>query len=198
MIDDDLKEQLRRWGYATVTRYAANDDGPSLGDSVLVHVREMGAGPKQQARDDRDLVKRDGDARLRHMARYAGIKGLTKLPAWSCDPIRARNDADRPHTRHAVVDIGIPDDLRWVDRALASMARTHLLRSIIVRTEFTVSASRTVKARMACDAYEREMAKRLGIALPPKSEEAEEVLTVRQYRYELGLALEWMRGKLAA
>lgn len=179
MIDDELKAQLKRWGYATVTRFAANDDGPSMGDSVLVSVREMGAGPKQQAKDDRDLVKRDGDARLRHMARYAGVQGLTKLPSWSCDPIRARNDADRPHTRHAVVDIGIPDDLRWIERAVFKLEQHFPMRALIIREEFCGTGTQRMKAARVAAKYQG-------------------TLTVRQYRYELNLALEWMRGKLAA
>lgn len=179
MAEDELKTQLRRWGYATVTRFAANDDGPSMGDSVLVHVREMGAGPKQKAKDDRELVKRDGDARLRLMAKAAGVKGLTKLPAWSCDPIRSRNDADRPHDRHAVVDLGIPDDLRWIERAVFRLEERFPMRALILREEFCGTGTQRMKAARVASRYEGR-------------------LSVRQYRYELQLALEWMRGKLAA
>lgn len=179
MIDDELKAQLKRWGYATVTRFAANDDGPSMGDSVLVSVREMGAGPKQQARDDRDLVKRDGDARLRHMARYAGVQGLTKLPSWSCDPIRARNDADRPHTRHAVVDIGIPDDLRWIESAVAVMSRQFPIRAAVLREEFCETGTQRAKAARVAARYGGK-------------------LSVWLYRRELAMGLEWLRMRGAA
>jgi len=222
--NDDLKTQLRRWGFMTVNRYARTWDGLSGGDSILAQAKDLAPGTRENAA--RRLAGRDGGERRRFMAEKASTQrcegcggdvgpkddacpacgmvpmgarlSLRTIPMWAVDPVRATNNASRPHENHAVIDLGIPDDLRWVDQALVSMARTHLLRSIIVRTEFTVAASQAVKARIACDEYEREMAKRLGIAIPPKTDDAAEPMTVRQYRYELSLALEWMRGKLAA
>ncbi|MEN5204496.1 hypothetical protein ABE473_08560 [Stenotrophomonas sp. TWI700] len=77
------------------------------------------------------------------------------------------------------MDGGIPDEPRWVDRALASMARQYQLRPLIVRTEFTVSASQAVKARMVAEQYGGS-------------------LTLRLYRYELSRAQDLVRGKAAA
>lgn len=126
-----------------------------------------------------DLVGRDGESRRRFMAARSGVQGMQILPTWAVDPVRAANDADKPHDNAEIaVDMGKPDDLRWVDRALASMARQYALRSLIVRTEFTVSASQAVKARMA--------------------EQYGGTLTLRQYRYELGRSLDLLRGKAAA
>jgi len=101
-----------------------------------------------------DLVGRDGTDRRRLLAAAAGVKGLRMVPMWAADPIRASNDASHPHDLPEVaVDIGIPDELRWIDRALASMERQYPLRALILRTEFTVSASQAVKARMVAEKY---------------------------------------------
>lgn len=59
------------------------------------------------------------------------------------------------------------------------MHRQYPLRALILRTEFTVSASQAVKARMVAEQY--------GGAL-----------SVRQYRYELSRGLDLMRGRAAA
>lgn len=113
------------------------------------------------------------------MAAGSGVKGLRIVPMWAADPIRSANDADRPHDNPEIaVDVGVPDELRWIDRALASMERQYPVRALIVRTEFTVSASQAVKARMVAEQY--------GGAL------------TRQYRYELGRGLDSMRGAIAA
>ncbi len=102
------------------------------------------------------------------------------VPMWAADPIRASNDADHPHDNPEIaVDVGVPDELRWIDRALASMERQYPVRALIVRTEFTVPASQAVKARMVAEQYGG-------------------VLTLRQYRYELAKATDWLRGSIAA
>src|SRR5688500_8188276 len=109
MGDDELKAQLKRWGHATVSRFALQHEGPSAGDSVLAKQRDLGLKSKLKRDDERDLVKRDGTDRRRYMAARAGVRGLTMLPLWACDPIRAANDADAPHDRApAFVDVGLP------------------------------------------------------------------------------------------
>jgi len=96
------------------------------------------------------------------------------------DPVRSTNDADKPHDNPEIaVDVGIPDELRWVEQALASMMRQHPLRALILHTEYTVSASQAVKARMVAEKYGG-------------------TLTLRQYRYELSKGTDWFRGRLAA
>lgn len=127
-----------------------------------------------------DLVGRDGESRRRLMAARSGVQGMQMLPTWAVDPVRAANDADKPHDNAEIaVDMGTPDELRWVDRALASMQRQHPLRALIVRTEFTVSASQAVKARIVAEQYGGS-------------------LSVRQYRYELGKGIDWAKGRAAA
>lgn len=102
--------------------------------------------------------------------------GVRIVPTWACDSVRASNDASRPHDNPEIaVDMGIPDDLRWVDRAVAAMARQYPLRSLIVNVEFTVAASQAVKTRMVAEQYGGR-------------------LTVRQYRYELAKAVDWLDG----
>ncbi len=88
------------------------------------------------------------------MAARSGVQGMQVLPTWAVDPVRSANDADKPDDNAEIaVDTGTPDELRWVDRALASMARQYPMRALILRTEFTVSASQAVKARMVEERY---------------------------------------------
>lgn len=173
---DPLTEELRRWGHAQVNRFALSRADRSV--HVLDKVRDHA--PLTRERALQDLVGRDGADRRRLMAASSGVKGLRIVPLWAADPIRASNDADHPHDNPEIaVDVGVPDELRWIDRALASMERQYPMRALILRTEFTVSASQSVKARMVAERY--------GGAL-----------TLRQYRYEMGKGLEWFRGRLAA
>ncbi|OEZ02301.1 hypothetical protein BIY45_01870 [Stenotrophomonas sp. BIIR7] len=173
---DPLTEELRRWGHAQVNRFALSRADRSV--HVLDKVRDHA--PLTRERAARDLVARDGGERRRFMAARSGVEGMATLPMWAVDPVRASNDADHPHDNPEIaVDTGTPDELRWVDRALASMARQFPLRALIVRTEYTVSASQTVKSRMVAEQYGG-------------------LLTLRQYRYELAKATEWFRGRLAA
>ena len=71
MGDDDLKAELKRWGHATVSRFALQHDGPSAGDSVLAKQRDLGLKSKLKRDDERELVKRDGSARRSTMAAAA-------------------------------------------------------------------------------------------------------------------------------
>jgi len=174
--EDPLLDELRRWGYAHANRYTLSRADRSR--HVLENAKDYA--PKTVEQAFSELVERDGRQRRRFMAERAGLPGLGEVPAWAVDPVRARNDADRPHDNPEVaVDIGIPDDLRWIDRALASMSRQFPLRVLVIRTEFTVAASQAVKARMVAEQYGGS-------------------LTLRQYRYELGKALDWTRGRFAA
>lgn len=173
---DPLIEELRRWGIAQANRYAYSRGDRTV--HVLQQVREHAPGTTERAL--RQLVGRDGRSRRQFMAERSGVQGMRILPVWAVDPVRAANDADKPHDNPEIaVDVGIPDDLRWVDRALASMARQYPLRALIVRTEYTVAASQAAKACMVRDQYGGS-------------------LTLRQYRYELARALDWVRGSMAA
>ena len=136
--------------------------------------------PGTRERALRDLAGRDGSSRRRFIADRSGVEGMGMLSAWAVDPVRSTNDADKPHDNPEIaVDIGIPDGLRWVEQALTSMMRQHPLRALVLHAEFTVAASQAVKARMVAEKYGGS-------------------LTLRQYRYELGKALDWFRGRAAA
>lgn len=173
---DPLTEELRRWGHAQVNRFALSRADRSV--HVLDKVRDHA--PLTRERALQDLVGRDGAERRRFMGERSGVKGMAMLPIWAVDPIRASNDADHPHDNPEIaVDVGVPDELRWVDRALASMERQYPMRALILRTEFTVSASQAVKARMVAEQYGGS-------------------LSVWQYRRELQRAVDWMGGRIAA
>lgn len=173
---DPLVEQLRQWGHAQANRYAYS--GAERSRHVLEHARDYA--PKTVERAMRDLVARDGAERRRFMAARSGVDGMQILPTWAVDPVRSSNDADRPHDNPEIaVDMGIPDDLRWIDRALASIRRQSPVRALIVHVEFTVAASQAAKAHMVAEQYGGK-------------------LSVWQYRRELQRALDWMGGRMAA
>ena len=190
---DELKDLMRAWGLATVNRYAYSRGDRTI--HVLTKVRDHAPGK----RADRELVRRDGASRRRMMAGKAQVKGLDIVPMWACSPITAANDADHPHDNPEIaVDQGIPDNLRWVDVALAKMRRESELRAIIVHTEYTESCSQGRKAAIACRRYEEALARRLGLTAPASNDDQVPALTLRQYRYELGRALDWLLGRQAA
>jgi len=189
--EDPTVQALRAWGHAQANRYALSHADRSV--HVLDKARDFAPGTKERAL--RDLVGRDGISRRRFMGERCGVDAMHILPTWAVDPIRSTNDAGKPHDNPEIaVDMGIPDDLRWVESALGALSRQYPLRAAVVRVEFTVSASQAVKARMACDAFVSEMAKRLGIDPPPGGESDRPALTVRQYRHELDAALIWMEA----
>lgn len=145
---------------------------------VLDKVRDHA--PLTRERAIQDLVGRDGTDRRRLMAAGGGVKGLRIVPLWAADPIRASNDADHPHDNPEIaVGVGVLDELRWIDRALASMERQYPMRALILRTELTVSASQEIKARMVAEKYGG-------------------TLSVWQYRRELQRGLDFMGGRMAA
>ncbi|WP_254898844.1 hypothetical protein [Stenotrophomonas sp. NA06056] len=145
---------------------------------MLEKARDMAPGTRERAL--RDLVGRDGSSRRRFMADRSGVEGMGMLPAWAVDPIRSTNDASKPPDNPEIaVDVGIPEHLRWVERALTSMTRQQPLRTMALHTEFTIAASQAVKARMVAEKYGG-------------------TLSVWQYRRELQRAVDWMGGRIAA
>lgn len=178
---DDLKEQLRRWGNATVARLAMNDDGYSTGDSVLAQQVDFGLASRRKKLDEHEIVGRDGRERRQYMARFASSEKLklSILPTWAVDPMPSRNDAGRPFDREPIpVDL-VPDELQWINRAMARLVRDMPIRAAILREEFCGTGTQQMKAARV----ERDYGGKL---------------TVRQYRYELQRALDWMEGKRAA
>ncbi|HHA2879343.1 TPA: hypothetical protein ACOFC6_003213 [Stenotrophomonas maltophilia] len=189
--DDNLTAQLRAWGFAQANRFALTYADRST--HVLEKARDMAPGTRERAL--RDLVGRDGSSRRRFMAERSGVQGLAMLPTWAVDPIRSSNDADKPHDNPEIaVDLGIPEELRWIDRAIGAMHRQSPLRAIILRVEFTSAVSQSIKARMACEQFEKEMALRLGIEPIEAPDDEPPALSVRQYRYELARAMDLLRG----
>lgn len=176
--EDILRAQLKRWGIATVNRYARRLDGPSAGDSVLAKTFKVANGKKV----DRELVKRDGSDRRAIMATAANRSrdgkgvGLVAVPKWACEPIRAANDADPPHDREPVaVDVGIPEELRWLDRAISQMERQHPIRAKCLREEFTGQGSQRIKAARVAEFLEGGF-------------------TVWMYRKEIERGVQWILG----
>lgn len=180
MQPDEMRKILKEWGIATVNRYCVSRGDRSI--HVLTQVRDFA--PKTKEKADRELVGRDGTDRRRLMA--AGIpweksgKHMDLVPMWAADPIRASNDAARPFDNPEIaVDAGIPDHLMWVEREMASLRRRYPFRELIVRTEYTISASQLVKVNMVKEEYGGE-------------------LTLRQYRMELEKSIDWFLYRMAA
>ena len=147
---DDVKAALKAWGHATVNRFALTRADRS---THVLHSNLRNLPEKHRPSEERELVKRDGRSRRLYMAGKINC-GMKIVPLWACDPVPARNDADRPHDNPEVaVDQGIPDDLRWVDAAVRQIERQNALRGLVLRTEYTVSASQKVKAKMVAETY---------------------------------------------
>lgn len=175
MPHDELVQQLRAWGEATLGRHAANEDGPpSATAHPIARAREAAPGKKQT---EFVPVGRDGEERRRFMAKRAGVKKLHILPTWAVDPIRCVETS--PGGPGAAVDQGIPENLRWIDRAMMDLYRQNQVRGVCLRMEYCGFGFQSDKAAAAARALGCE-------------------LTVRQYREELKLAREWLRGKIAA
>jgi hypothetical protein len=175
MQHDDVKRALKAWGDATVNRYAVCRSDRST--HQLDKARDMAPGTRENAA--KRLADRDGRSRRATMAVAATHGARMKMqavPKWACEPIRASNDADQPKDHPEIaVDMGIPDELLWIEHAVCQMERQHPMRALIVRTEFTINASQQVKARMVQEQYGGS-------------------LTVWQYRAELDRAIAWIGG----
>lgn len=187
--NDPLIDDLKRWGMAHANRYAF-----SRSDLTRHHMLDKARDMAPGANAMRELVKRDGGERRAFMAARSGNVGMKMTPTWAVDPIRATNNADKPHDNPEIaVDMGIPDDLLWIDRALSSMSRQYLLRSIVLRVHYTTSTSHAIKVRVVCQEFEDELGKRLGIKPQPKEDGAKPAITVRQYWDELAKAVDILR-----
>lgn len=182
---DPLIEELRRWGIATTGYHAVNDDGPSHGDSVLARQREMGLRSRLKREKEREILGRDGSSRRRFMAKKIaeqseGKVSMGMVPMWSCDPVPSKNDAGAPRDLpRARVEAFVPDELRWIDRALSALWRESAIRAQVVRIEYTTAGSQRAKVKRIEEQYGAS-------------------LTLRQYRYELQRGIDFMRGRQAA
>lgn len=171
--DSDLIRQMKEWGHAQKFRWGCaplNDDAPGMRTRDHLLAKNQSLAPQTKEKMDRPLIGRSGESRRATMAaaaneacckggrtseackecpRRSRVAHLGAVPMWSCDPIPAKNDASHPFDHPpAVVDLGVPDDLQWIDVAMAEMARRHPLREACVREEYTGDA-RSQVARAA-------------------------------------------------
>lgn len=178
MQPDQIKAALKAWGMAEANRFAYSRGDRTV--HVLQLVREHAPGTTERAL--RNLAGRDGRDRRRFMAERTGVRGLRIVPTWAVDPVRATNDADRPHDNpEQAVDQGIPDDLRWVARLVQLMERQKPVMGACVREEYATSGSQKVKARRVAERLRYEGR-----------------FTVWMYRQELARAMAWIEGFAAA
>ena len=151
MIDADLDEALRAWGHAQVNRYVyRSTPGERTGNHPLRAVMDVAPGTRERALAR--LRPRDGRSRREWMARDLPDRQI--VPMWACDPVTARDDGDRPHDMPEVAhDAGIPDDLRWIDDAIARLRRVSPLTAAVLVTEYTASsrAGQAARARMVSE-----------------------------------------------
>lgn len=146
----DLKDQLRRWGNARKAYIAVKLDGKGHFTHQLEKAMSVAPGTRERA--ERQLLGRDGRSRRRYMAAAAGC-GMRAVPMWACDPVPAKNDAGPPRDIHAAIMPEIPDELRWIDRALSRIAMKWPMRAEILREEFEGSGTQADKARRMADQY---------------------------------------------
>ena len=167
----NLKLDLQRWGEHQAARYSRDperDDAP--GTHPLARAREFA--PETRERAARLLAGRDGRSRRSIMGDKAGT-GIS--PQWASDPIPC-TETRTPGPPLAQFDRGIPSDYRWIEKAIASLSRSHPVRAAVLRYEFQVKVSQAVKARMV-------------------SEETGVGLSKWQYRRELALGMAYLEGR---
>lgn len=180
MQPEQIKQALKDWGHAVQNRYAVSRGERTV--HVLQQVREHAPGTAENAL--RDLVGRDGRSRRQFMGERSGSEKLVipMLPTWAVDPVRAANDADRPHDNPEIpIDMGIPDHLRWVDRLVTLLDQEKPLMAACIREEYCSVGSQAVKAR--------RVAERLGHG---------DRLRLWMFRAEIEKAVAWIEGFSAA
>lgn len=177
--DDPLGKQLRSWGFAKVNRYATVHDPESAPDVHPIS-RARQFAPMTREKAALTLVGRASERR-RLMAKPLEECGVTIIPAEFVDPIRcveSRIDGPipRPHEAKpvAAVDWGVPDDLQWIDRAVAQLSRVSRICALCLQAEFCEVGTQDRKAAIVQARYGGK-------------------LSVWQYRRELRRALDWLR-----
>lgn len=174
MTEDELLDQLRRWGACkTLVRLRRQEVAPNPRQHIIDKFRRFA--PLTSKRAKKTLVGRGGEARRRIVAAKAGVKGLYMVPIWSCDPIRCKqtNAGGGPIADEQLVEM--PIDLQWIDRALQALQSSAPILALIVRFEFTFDGTQKERAEAARRRYGGEM-------------------TYSQYRRELDKALGWLHG----
>lgn len=185
MVDDPMKAELQRWGFAQVNRHIRAT--PSrVREHPITKARDFA--PMTRANVAKRLAARDGRSRRTFMANGMAPTGkngaqlLKIVPVWAVDAVPCNETRTAGPIREgsnggtrAAVDIGTPDELKWIDRALARLARENKLRAMVVREEFCGVGTQRMKAA----AVEREYGGKFN---------------VRQYRHELARGLDYLRG----
>jgi hypothetical protein len=190
MQPDQIKEALKAWGHAVQNRFAVS--GESHSRHALAKALDLAPGTTENAM--RQLLGRDGTSRRTFMAQKTSTDKLQMriLPTWAVDPVRASNDADRPHDNPEIpVDMGIPEHLRWIDRLVRVMDQEQPLMAACIRQEYCAAGSQAAKARRVNDQLKFGMVQdSKGIARPR--------FRVWMYRNELERAVAWIQGFAAA
>lgn len=183
--DDPLAQQLRSWGFAKVNRHWRTQDAVhDPGSHPISRARQFA--PMTREKAALILAGRAKERRELMAARTStGKLKLHILPEWAVDPIvctESRVAGPNPENvvlAVAAVDQGVPVNLRWIDRAVAQLARVSLIRAVCLEIEFCEVGTQERKARVAAERYGGK-------------------LSVWQYRRELRLALDWLRMKQVA
>jgi hypothetical protein len=178
MGDDVLTEQLRQWAVAQLRQVVALDR-PYRRETPIERNRKFA--PNTRERAAKRLVARDGSSRRTMMAAAAEVRKLHMVPMWACDPIPCKESEQYgppPAQRAAVVVEGVPEELRWIDRALSQLARQNLIRALCVREEFTGTGTQSIKASRVAEQYGGKF-------------------SVWMYRQELRKGLEFMDARRA-
>lgn len=190
MQPDEIRAALNAWGHAVQNRYAVT--GRERSQHALAKARDLAPGTAENAL--RQLLGRDGTSRRTFMAEKTNTDKLQMriLPAWAVDPIRATNDADRPHDNPEIpVDLGIPEHLRWVDRLVRVMDKEQPLMAACLRQEYADQGSQAAKARRVNDL--------MGYGTLQGSDGVQRPrFRLWMYRNELEKAVAWIQGFAAA
>lgn len=162
-----VADDLKRWGNARNARY----DRPTRDEHVLSRARDFA--PMTRAKAEKRLMGRDGISRRLLMGAAAGrimrnprgeIVRVLPVPIWACDPVPSRNDAgpgfdaepwsdpDTGRRSASWVDL-MPDDLLWIERALASLERRSTIQTMVVRQEFCETGTQRMKAARVAEEY---------------------------------------------
>lgn len=150
MIDPALDSALRAWGHAQVNRYAVRQTRGERTDSHPLQ-QAMSSAPGTRERALARLRGRDGHSRREHMARDLDRR---VVPMWACDPVSCHDDSARPHDPPEIAhDMGIPDDLRWVEDAVGRLRRVSPTTAAVLYVEYTAPplARQTARARMVTE-----------------------------------------------
>lgn len=174
----ELIRQLRAWGFHMSGGRPDGAEKVAPDVHPLSKAREFA--PMTRQRAARLLAGRDGSGRRKLMAQainatsgYPDLKTVRIAPVWSCDPVRCKQTGGNGGGGY--VQPEVPDDLKWIDRALAQIGRDAPVRAMVLRTELIEGGSHRRKAGVVSEAYGGNF-------------------TVRQYRYELQRAMDFMRG----